>query len=62
MIRVSTDVFCDICNNWIHGMVSDEPRRRDARQIAKDFGFITKRENGKLIDICPDCQEKESAA
>jgi uncharacterized Zn finger protein (UPF0148 family) len=62
MIRVTTDVFCDICGNWVHGVVSDKKEIRWAREIAADQDWIVRWHDGQTIDICPRCQEKEQEA
>ena len=59
MIRVTTDVFCDECGNWVHGQVGREKRVTRACQIAADQDWIVKRQNGQVVDICPECQKEE---
>lgn len=55
-ITITTDVFCNICSNWEHGVSTDKAKIRLAREIAHEGGWITKRRDGKLKDFCPECQ------
>lgn len=64
MIRVSTDIFCDVCGNWAHGTVGDKVDARKTRETAKYNGWergwsYTKR---KYIDYCPTCVPPEYTA
>lgn len=56
-IKVTTDVFCNVCGNWVHGLVDFDKQAQMARDIARDQGWITQRRDGKLVDLCPNCQE-----
>ena len=58
-VKITTDVFCDCCRNWVHGTVWLEPERRQARRLAHELGWITCRSvgGGPMLDICPGCQE-----
>ena len=59
-IRVTTDIFCDFCYNWIHGKVSWKEERRLARAESKDAGWrLFKYEGRKWCDMCPACQRQE---
>lgn len=59
-ITVTTDVFCDICSCWIHGISGiQQIDIRRSLKIAKTKGWIRKKVEGKLIDVCPDCQEED---
>ncbi len=59
-VRVTTDIFCDFCPEWIFGLVSWREERREARKISHDAGWRTfKYEGVKLCDMCPNCQKQE---
>ena len=58
-IRVTTDVFCDLCGNWQEGTTDKEVQAAYARQVAAKRGWRTVRRDRKLIDICPTCRKKE---
>jgi hypothetical protein len=57
MIRVTTDVFCDLCGNWIHGGVYLKEARKVARKKSREAGWITRKSGGKTVDLCPGCQD-----
>lgn len=59
-IRLTHDIFCNRCNDWAHCFVSTKPEIRQAQRMAKDLGWkrVRSRE-GRLIDICPGCQEEK---
>jgi len=58
-LTVTTDVFCDLCNSWVHGVSGrDYKDAKNARKCAKIEGWITKYKDRKLIDVCPGCQIK----
>ncbi len=59
MIRITTDVFCDNCPQWIYGTISYKAKSRYARQIAKKAGwsYSTKNNNN---DLCPVCKHLET--
>ena len=61
MIRVTTDVFCDDCGNWVHGGVSNEKDATSARRIARELGWVVRRRPGRMVDICPGCQKGEKS-
>lgn len=56
-ITVTTDVFCDVCNNWTDGCSSsaNKIRRKSAREAAKRAGWKRIRVNGSMRDLCPGC-------
>ena len=63
-ISIRTNVVCDYCPgriaNWFYGMDSCAAMARPARQLAHGADWKTRRsDNGGLLDICPQCQEKE---
>lgn len=57
-ITITTDVFCDICSRWIHGVVGPTSDARAARRVAKTNGWTRRLRNSKMIDVCPDCINK----
>ena len=60
-ITITTDVFCDICGNWIFGVTGPRASARSARRRVKDNGWIRRRlPNGKMIDVCPHCKTLEN--
>ena len=57
-ITVTTDVFCDKCTKWTEGVSGrDYADKRSARKHAKQYGWILIENNGKFIDICPECRK-----
>lgn len=60
-IVITTDVFCDLCGNWIHGALGPTPNARGARRKAKANGWDRRHvSGGGVIDICPGCREKQN--
>jgi hypothetical protein len=62
-VTVTTHIFCDVCNNWDPDIgISGVTRvcAVEARTIAKRRGWIRKRVDGRVIDICDSCQEKKN--
>lgn len=53
---ITTDVFCDICSDWVHGTVSWRVEKAKAWKTAKFKGWIKK--DGKMI--CPLCTKKQA--
>lgn len=51
MIRITSDVFCDRCGDWEHGLTSHKPEVREARRIAKGKNW----KRVKNEDLCPAC-------
>jgi len=59
-IKITTDVFCDYCPNWVHGFIASRPMSRQARRLARGMDWRARWGRGRsLLDICPQCQEKE---
>ncbi len=63
-ISIITNVVCDYCTgtiaNWFYGMDSCIALARPARQLAHEADWKTRRsDSGELLDICPQCQERE---
>lgn len=58
-ITATTDVFCDICNNWIFGVTGPRSNARGARRHARENGWVRRRlSNGRRIDVCPRCKKE----
>ena len=53
-IVIRTDVFCDICSDWIGEVSGPKPNRKIALLRAKKVGW--KHKDGK--DFCPSCIAK----
>jgi uncharacterized Zn finger protein (UPF0148 family) len=58
-ITITTDVFCDVCGDWVDGVSSTKPLPKKALSAAKRDGWIRVKRDGKTIDVCPKCQEQE---
>jgi hypothetical protein len=58
-ITITTDVFCDRCSDWVHGTTGPRPDAWTARLSATRMGWSRIKEDGKLKDICPNCNVKE---
>lgn len=56
MIRVTTDVFCDSCGNWEHGITSHKAYATAARKNVKSGGWYSYRG----LDYCPQCVSDHS--
>ena len=57
-LTITTDVFCDECGAWnsqTGGATGMVIMGHEARRKAKSAGYVCLRENGKLLDLCPDC-------
>jgi Na+-translocating ferredoxin:NAD+ oxidoreductase RNF subunit RnfB len=50
------DINCDICFMWIP---TNCTTLKEARKILKKEGWPTKKIDNKVIDICPNCKDKE---
>ena len=49
------DVLCDICSSaWVSGGYTV----RYARRTAKYAGWIYCKVNGKMCDVCPECEKE----
>ena len=59
MIVVTTDVFCNGCNEWTDGVAATKKRVRRARGNARKNGWAVRRFEGNLVDLCPQCQKKD---
>jgi hypothetical protein len=57
-ISVTTDVFCDKCNNWEHGVTGNRVKSRLARNAVKQKGWTKHIGSGSIIDLCPHCSKK----
>ena len=60
-IRITINVHCDYCPNRFHGVSWTKPMARQARELARAADWIARRSGGgePMLDICPECQEKE---
>lgn len=56
-IVITTDVFCDICYNWMWYSTGSRPQARSARKKARKAGWLRCRSplSSRLIDVCPGC-------
>jgi hypothetical protein len=50
--RVTTDVSCDNCGDWIHGMVGTKKEKAFAVRKAKRVGWVHQKPDD---DLCPKC-------
>jgi len=57
-IRISNDIFCDLCCEWIPGIVSDRVLIKRTRDVAKRLGWVSVRIKGRWKDYCPECAKK----
>ena len=59
-ITITTDIFCDYCRYWMHGISlsnSNKVAIKYTRAFAtKQKGWIYKKINGKMVDLCPNCK------
>lgn len=63
-ILQKADAFCDICQRSF-GEASDEPATSignswtasvlEARREMRSYGWIRRKIDEKLVDVCPDC-------
>lgn len=58
-VSVTTDVFCDYCNNWEHGVTGNRAKAREARKEVSFKGWTRIWENSRMcfLDCCPQCRE-----
>lgn len=56
-ITITTDVFCDECNDWVHGTTGPRSATREARSVARANGWKCDRDG----DLCPTCQGQPHA-
>lgn len=59
-IKVTTDVFCDTCPNWVHGVVGEGSMKSTARLVAKEAGWKGEINYGCIRDVCPKCLKKRA--
>lgn len=61
-ITITTDVFCDICGTWTFGDVGPKPKIQEARQVARQKGWLRCRSpiSGEMSDICDNCAKEHS--
>lgn len=56
----TTDVQCDVCGNWAHGVTGTKCSAQRAREAAKSAGYyrvLVKAPVNRSLDLCPDCQK-----
>jgi len=60
-ITITTDIFCDSCQDWTDGACGGGgmTQTQEARRNAKRKGWVYKKIDGKMVDVCPDCQSKK---
>ena len=58
MIRVTTDLACDRCGCWEHGISSHRVETRWVRAELRKRGWRTRRRDGRVEDLCPKCVER----
>jgi len=54
-VTVSTDVFCDYCQAWCHGVVGSRALHREAHAVVARVGWVRRREAHRVVDLCPSC-------
>ena len=56
-ISGTTNVFCDGsgCPNWTSGVSGSKGMARAARAQAKASGWAYVRQDGQMVDLCPEC-------
>lgn len=57
---ITTDIFCDVCGDWIHGASLRKEAVAFARRKAKESGWVYRLVDGEYKDICPECVAKEN--
>lgn len=55
-IVITTDVFCDGCSQWAHGVVGNSVQATKARVVVARYnGWHRHVIDGKHKDYCPNC-------
>lgn len=57
MIKVTTIMQCDKCGKDGPEQVGKVSMVSWVRMIAREYGWVTKLQNGKVKNFCPDCAE-----
>jgi hypothetical protein len=59
-ITITTDVMCDGCGDWTHGVTGAGPSGVAARRVAKRCGWahVKGAPGGGMLDLCPECVAK----
>ena len=53
---ITTDVFCDLCPEWVHGCTGMKKDAHLARRVAKHTHEWTRRRIfARTLDLCPAC-------
>lgn len=58
-VESSLTLWCDRCRDFFYEGVSTDTAKI-LRDLAKTFGWITIREDGKRVDVCNRCKKKEA--
>jgi hypothetical protein len=61
-VTVTTHLFCDNCHDWdedifVSGVMTAEHSK--VRRIAKRRGWVRRKIEDKLVDLCPKCKDVE---
>lgn len=48
---------CDDCGTWQETMQTRMPKAR--KYMHKQYGWVTVRRDGKLLDLCKECKGKK---
>lgn len=59
-LSITTDVFCDVCCDWVNGLTTASYGNvaGKARATAYQGGWRRVKIKGKLRDLCPKCMDK----
>lgn len=60
-ILTQYNLSCDKCAWWEEGGTAYRSQIKKMRAVLKQLGWARIRENGKLIDLCPACNEKRKS-
>ena len=62
-ITVTTDVFCDFCDDWVFGTEGPRQNSTEARATAKRHGWERILSySGSYVDVCPKCKDNPETA
>ena len=59
-ITVTTDVFCDKCPRWVHGVVAHKKMTQLAREEAREQGWVRQYDHktNTWLDVCYECKSE----
>jgi hypothetical protein len=57
-ISITVDFWCDICIDWVH-LGSNNTKISVQRKLAKAQGWIVRKTDTEILDVCPHCQKKD---